>query len=106
LSGYYDITHGDGLAALFPAWMRSFSQVRGERFRSLGKKVFGADNGLKAIEEFLDSVGMRLRLRDLGCKLADAEVIADLAIKSSPMLTTHPTPLDINAIAKIYRDSF
>ena len=37
LSGYRDITHGDGLAALFPAWMRSFYQVRKDRFRSLGK---------------------------------------------------------------------
>ena len=106
LSGYYDITHGDGLAALFPAWMRSFVSVREERFSALGKNVFGEDDGLKAMEKFLESVGMRLRLRDLGCKLADAEVIADLAIKSSPMLKTHPTPLDINAIAKIYRDSF
>jgi alcohol dehydrogenase class IV len=86
--------------------MRSFSSVREERFRSLGKNVFGEEDGLKAMEKFLESIGMRLRLRDLGCKLADAEVVADLAIKSSPMLKTHPTPLDINAIAKIYRDSF
>ena len=106
LSGYYDLTHGDGLAALFPAWMRSFSRVREERFRSLGKNVFGKEDGLKAMEEFLGSVGMKLRLRDLGCKLGDAELIADLAIKSSPMVKTHPTLLDANAIAKIYRDSF
>jgi hypothetical protein len=33
-------------------------------------------------------------------------LIADLAIKSSPMVKTHPTPLDANAIAKIYRDSY
>jgi hypothetical protein len=106
LSGYYDITHGDGLAALFPAWMRSFSTVRAERFRSLGMNVFGKEDGLKAMEEFLENVGMRLRLRDLGCKLGDAELIADLTIKSSPMVQTHPTLLDTNAIAKIYRDSF
>jgi len=24
LSGYYDVTHGEGLAALLPAWMRHF----------------------------------------------------------------------------------
>jgi hypothetical protein len=106
LSGYYDITHGDGLAALFPSWMRSFSLAREERFRSLGKNVFGKEDGLRATEEFLESIGMKLRLRDLGCKWEDAELIADLAIKSSPMVKTHPTPLDVNAIAKIYRDSF
>jgi hypothetical protein len=106
LSGYYDVTHGDGLAALFPAWMRSFSQVRQDRFKAFGKNIFGKEDGIKAMEEFLESVGMRLRLRNLGCKLEDAQAIAELAIKTSPYLADHPTPLDANAIAKIYRDSF
>ena len=106
LSGYYDVTHGDGLAALLPAWMRSFYQVRQDRFNSLGKNVFGKEDGIKATEDFFESVGMRLRLRDLGCKLEDAQAIAELAVKSSPFLAEHPTPLDVNAIAKIYRDSF
>jgi alcohol dehydrogenase class IV len=86
--------------------MRSFYQVRQDRFRLLGRNVFGKEDGLKAIEEFFESVGMRLRLRDLGCKLEDAQAIAELAVKSSPFLEEHPTPLDVNAIAKIYRDSF
>ena len=106
VSGYYDVTHGDGLAAIFPAWMRSFYQLREDRFKSLAKNVFGKEDGIKAVEEFLESVGMRLRLRNLGCKLEDAQAIAELAIKSSPYLTAHPTPLDVNTIAKIYRDSF
>ena len=106
LSGYYDVTHGDGLAALLPAWMRSFYQVRQDRFSSLGKNVFGKKDGIKATEDFFESVGMRLRLRDMGCKLEDAQAIAELAVKSSPFLAEHPTPLDVNAIAKIYRDSF
>ena len=106
LSGYYDITHGDGLAALMLAWMKSFKSVRQDRFKSLGKNVFGKKDGIKATEEFLESIGMRLRLRQLGCKLEDAQAIAELTIKSSPMLKTHPTLLDANAIAKIYHDSF
>ncbi|MDD5289465.1 MAG: iron-containing alcohol dehydrogenase, partial [Dehalococcoidales bacterium] len=106
LSGYYDVTHGDGLAALLPAWMRSFYQVRESRFKSLGRNVFGKEDGLKATEEFFESVGMRLRLGALGCKLEQAQEIAELAIKSSPWLSTHPTPLDANAIAKIYREAF
>ena len=106
LSGYYDITHGDGLAALLPAWMKSFYNVRADRFKSLAKNVFGKEDGIKATEEFLESVGMRLRLGKLGCKLEDAQAIAELTIKSSPMLKNHPTLLDAKAITKIYRDSF
>jgi len=106
LSGYYDITHGDGLAALLPTWMRSFYQVRQDRFRLLGRNVFGKEDGLKATEDFFESVGMKIRLRDLGCKLEDAQAIAELAVKSSPYLSEHPTPLDANAIANMYRNSF
>ena len=106
LSGYYDVTHGDGLAAIFPAWMRSFYQVRQDRFRLFGNNVFGKEDGIKAMEDFLESVGMRLRLRNLGCKLEDLQALAELALKSSPQLETHPTPLDLNAIIKIFRDSF
>ena len=106
LSGYYDIIHGDGMAALLPSWMKSFYQARESRFKSLGMKVFGKEDGLKALEEFLESVGMKLRLRNLGCKQEDAQTIAELAIKSSPYLAAHSIPLDANIIAKIYRDSF
>ena len=106
LSGYYDVTHGDGLAALLPEWMRSFYQVRQDRFKSLGRNVFGKEDGLQATEDFFESVGMRIRLRDLRCKLEDAQAIAELAVKSSPYLSEHPTPLDVNVIANIYRDSF
>ena len=62
LSGLYDITHGEGLAALLPVWMRHFYKVDNSRFSSLGRNVFGKKDGLKATEQFLDSIGMRLRL--------------------------------------------
>jgi len=106
LSGYYDVTHGDGLAALLPAWMRFTLPVMKDRFDSLGKNVFGKPDGILATEEWLESVGMKLRLRDLGCELGQAEEIAELAVKSSPWLSMHPTPLDAPAIAQIYRDAY
>jgi len=60
LSGYYDIAHGDGLAALLPAWMRYTFPVRQERFNSLGRNVFGETDGIAAVEGWLDKVGMKL----------------------------------------------
>jgi len=39
LSGYYDVTHGAGLAALFPAWMKYHQPYRQERITLLGKNV-------------------------------------------------------------------
>jgi hypothetical protein len=107
LSGYYDVIHGEGLAALLPAWMRFYLPAMKDRCDSLGKNVFGKKDGIQATEEWLQSVGMRLRLRDLGCQLERADEIAELAIKSSPGLDSRgPRKLDAAAIAQIYRDAF
>ena len=107
LSGYYDVTHGEGLAALLPAWMKFYLPEMKERVALLGQNVFGKKAGIKATEDWFQSVGLRLRLRDLGCELERAEEIAELAIKSTPGLDTNgPKILDAAAIARIYRDSY
>ena len=102
LSGLYDITHGEGLAALLPVWMKHFYKINNTRFSSLGRNVFGKKDGLKATEQFLDSIGMRLKLSALGCKLEDIPIITDIVSKSSPGRVT----LDANTVAEIYRNSF
>jgi alcohol dehydrogenase YqhD (iron-dependent ADH family) len=107
LSGYYDVTHGEGLAALLPAWMKFYLPEMKERFDLLGQNVFGKKDGIRATEEWLQSVGMRLRLRDMGCEFERADEIAELAIQSTPGLDSGgPKTLDAAAIAQIYRDSF
>jgi alcohol dehydrogenase YqhD (iron-dependent ADH family) len=107
LSGYYDVTHGEGLAALLPAWMKFYLPEMKERFTLLGQKVFGKNDGIKATEEWLESVGLRLRLRDMGCELERADEIAELAIQSTPGLDSGgPKTLDSAAIAQIYQDSY
>lgn len=106
LSGYYDVTHGAGLAALLPAWMKYTLPVMKPRFDLLGRMVFGKTDGIQATEGWLGQVGMRLRLRDLGCQLEQADEIAALTLKSSPWVAQHPRPLDATTIAQIYRDAF
>ena len=106
LSGYYDIAHGDGLAALLPAWMRYTFPVRQEKFYSLGKNVFGEMDGILATEEWLEKIGMRLRLRDLGIKPERFEQMADCALRTVSWLKLHPRLLDAAAIVKIYQDSY
>ena len=105
ISGYYDINHGAGLAALLPVWMKQFLPARRERFALLGKNVFGKYDGIAAFEDWLGRVGMKLRLRDLGCELEKAEEIADLALKVWDY-QLHPTKIDAEIIAQIYRDAW
>jgi len=107
LSGYYDVIHGEGLAALLPAWMKFYLPEMKGRFDLLGQNVFGKKDGIRATEEWLQSVGMRLRLRDMGCELERADEIAELAIQSTPGLDSGgPKILNAVAIAQIYKDSF
>jgi len=102
LSGLYDITHGEGLAALLPVWMRHYYTADNTRFNLLGKNVFGKKDGLKATEQFLDSVNMRIKLGALGCKLEDEQTIIDIVLKSSPGRVT----LDAKSVSEVFRKSF
>lgn len=105
LSGYYDVTHGDCLAALLPAWMRYTLPVKPERFRSLGKNVFGEEDGIVATERWLDKVGMKFRLGDFGIEPGLFEELAAHAATES-RLKVHPRLLDVGAIKQIYQDSY
>jgi len=107
LSGCYDVTHGDGLAALLPAWMRYTLPVRKERFSSLGRNVFGEEAGVAAVEKWLDKVGMKLNLRTLGVAPKDFEDIADNALRTSRgLLSKHPNLLDASVIVQLLKDSY
>jgi len=108
LSGYYDIAHGDGLAALFPAWMRSIKPVKGERLASLGRNVFGEEDGVRAMEDWLEKVGMKLRLRDLGISPDLFDEMAESAMKLAlpRQIEMSPVPLNKEYVLKIYKESY
>ncbi|GAI86222.1 unnamed protein product, partial [marine sediment metagenome] len=106
LGGYYDIAHGDCLAALLPAWMRYTLPVKPERFRSLGKNVFGGEDGIAATEKWLEKMGMRLRLRDFGVEPGLFEELAASCIRTDPRTKIHPRVLDVASITQIYQDAY
>ena len=77
LSGYYDITHGEGLAIITPRWMEHILSERTlERFVKYGINVFNINPSLpkmeiarKAIEStyaFFEEIGIPMHLRQVG----------------------------------------
>ena len=106
LSGYYDIAHGNGLAALLPAWMRYTFPVNSERFHRLGRNVFNETDGIPATEKWLKRVGMKLRLRELGIELERLEELAACAVEIAPWLKRHPRELNTATIKQLYQDSY
>lgn len=51
VSAYYDIPHAEGLAILFPNWMKHNLHVNPARFAKLATKVFAVSGDGKTVEE-------------------------------------------------------
>lgn len=77
LSGFYDITHGEGLAIITPRWMRHILSERTlPRFVKYGVNVFGIDPSLPGMEiaekaidatyDFFREIGIPMHLREVG----------------------------------------
>ncbi len=77
LSGYYDITHGVGLAIITPRWMRHIlNENTLERFVKYGVNVFGIDPTLDKYEiasraidatiDFFRSLNIPMHLKEVG----------------------------------------
>jgi hypothetical protein len=103
LSGLYDMAHGDGLAALLPAWLGSLADIRQHRLDSLGEKVFGERDGLAAVQGWLKRIGMNFKLRGLGVEREKLSALAGNALATASWLRAHPKKLDAAAIEAIYR---
>lgn len=78
-----EVTHGAGLAVLFPAWMRYVYKENPDRFALYGREVFGlkttgdveedAINAIIATKNFFLSLGMPDTLGDFGLVEDDIE---------------------------------
>ena len=107
MSGRFDIVHGEGLAAIFPSWIRNIEPARKERNRMFARNVFGRTDvdGATACEDWLASIGMKLRLRDLGFDLAYADEVGAIAL-NQPRTRNNPVPLNAKGVGDIYRASY
>lgn len=92
LSGMFDnVSHGAGLAVIYPAWAKYMLRHKVDRFRQLAVNVWNicpdgktdeeiALEGIKASEEFFTSIGMPVRLSELDINITD-EAIEEMSEK-------------------------
>lgn len=94
LSGMFDVTHGAGLAAVWPSWARYVYKEDVGRFVRFAVNVMGVPNdftdpegtaqkGIEAMERFYHAIGMPINIHELiGRDITDEE-IKEMARKCS-----------------------
>ena len=110
-----EITHGAGLAVMFPAWMRYVCKQKPERFALYGREVFGlqasedifkdAQAAIDATQSFFSSLGMPSRLLDLGIEVSDIEPMLEQLQKNRGESFGSFAHLSLEDARKIYESA-
>jgi alcohol dehydrogenase YqhD (iron-dependent ADH family) len=94
VGGIYDVAHGAGLAALFPAWMEYVYKHDTARFARYAREVFGAGDkddgkaalaGIEMTREFFRDIGMPVNLKELGVPTDRLEEMAERCTERGPV---------------------
>lgn len=90
---YPAIAHGEGLAAIFPAWMRFASARQPQIFAQFACRVWGipydrsqtdedrAHLGIEALQNFFAELGVKTRLRDMSVSRTQFPLLAQSALQ-------------------------
>jgi len=106
ISAYSDVAHGEGLAALLPAWMNYTKPVAAKRFSQLSQRVFNDKDAIDSIRHWLHSINMDLHLRDFGIKYESLEQITASVPKTAGWVKEHPRGMTTKNILGIYEASY
>ncbi len=90
MGGMFDVTHGAGLAAIWPSWARYVYKENLDRFVKFAKYVMCVDvkgsdeqialKGIEAMEDFYHAIGMPINMRELSIA-PNEEQIEEMAVR-------------------------
>lgn len=97
MGGMFDVTHGAGLAAIWPSWARYVCASDLDRFVRFAQNVMGVDRkegmsdedvalaGIEAMEVFYHSIDMPVNMKELGISPTDEQItaMADGCVRAS-----------------------
>jgi alcohol dehydrogenase YqhD (iron-dependent ADH family) len=111
LSVVNDLTHGAGLAILFPVWMKYvLSPLTAPKLAQLARNVWGvnesddmlaAEKGIAATRAFFSSLGMPSTLSEVGFNEGHVEPMAQKACLFGPIGCFKR--LDVNGVMDVYK---
>ena len=116
LSALFGVTHGAGLAALWPSWARYVMKKHVSRFVQFAVNVMGVENdfshpeetaekGIRAMEDWYRKIGMPTNIRELiGREVTDEEisVMVDKCSRGGTITLGAIEVIDSAAMRRIY----
>ncbi|MDE7136184.1 MAG: iron-containing alcohol dehydrogenase, partial [Muribaculaceae bacterium] len=84
ISAVYGVTHGAGLAVVFPAWMTYMADHKPEKIAQFARCVFGvldrddhaaAMEGISALKAFYSAIGLPISFGELGVANPDINLL-------------------------------
>lgn len=112
LSAVYDVTHGAGLAVMFPAWMSYAMQENPGKIAQYARRVFNVEEaddkkaallGIEALKKFLKSIGMPVNMKELGIDNPDVELLAKKVTENKGSIFGNYIKINQEVAEKIYK---
>lgn len=111
VSGIYDITHGAGLAIIFPAWMKYVYQHDLPRFAQFAQRVWGVETdfnnlertareGILQTEQYFSRIGLPTRLSEMDIDDSRFQEMAEKCTVDGPV--GNFVPLEPEDVIEIY----
>ncbi len=117
LGGMFDVTHGAGLAAIWPSWARYVYRDCLPRFVRFARNVMGIAPGetdeetseacIRAMEDFYRGIGMPVNLEELGVHPTDGQIeeMAERCLAACGSRTGSARKLTREDMVRIYRNA-
>ena len=113
ISGIYDVTHGAGLAVVFPAWMKYVLMHDLNRFVQWSVRVWNVEMdvfnpeavaraGIERMEKFFQSLGIGTQLSDLGIRDNRIDEMTDKCTNGDTHTVGNFVKLNREAIQQIF----
>lgn len=115
LGGMFDVTHGAGLAAIWPSWARYVHDNDMDRFVKFALNVMEVEKqptdeetveaGIRALEDFYHEIGMPINMKELGIEPTDEQIdkLAESCAKAAGGPLGCAKPLLKEDMVKIYK---
>lgn len=105
---YFELVHGQGLAALLPPYLDISWSCAPDKFAQVSRLLGGdgAEDCADAVRRLLDRLNLCVTLSELGVRAQDVDWMTDNCMKvSAPSLLNSPLPMTRELVKQLYQQA-